>query len=379
MLNRTLLLLVLSLGYQILTAQEQVDCKYVIEDAREAYEAGMVELVPDLLNDCIKNKGLTGELLKEAYKLVINSYLFDFKLEEADTLMYDFVHEFPDYMAENSDPQEFVSLLDSHMQAMSLEQVEIPEDTVDYAAIRKAERKQNRINNRKALNEFGNTVGFVAGPNLSVGHTIEGYTVGEPTGDESHFGMLPGIMMGGEVNLILNGKLEGSAGLLYNLSRYSYKATPLSFTSYRYTEAEHQLLVPLSILFKLNPEKRSYYFYLKGGIVPGYLLRASGSGTRSYDAPLEDVVVDRTRITESRNRFNLDILVGGGIRIPFKKAFFYLETYITSDILRANRGEVHYQNNDLTWLLYHADSDFRLNQFSISGGLCWDLIDLKKQ
>jgi hypothetical protein len=373
MVNRTLLFLVLSLGYQILAAQEQVDCKYVIDDAREAYEAGMLELVPDLLNDCIKNNGLTGELRKEAYKLVINSYLFDYKLEEADTLMYNFVHEFPDYMAENSDPQEFVSLLNSHMKAMSLETEETPEDTVDIAAIQKAERKQNRINSRRALNEFGNTVGFHAGSNFSVGKTLEGYSVGDPAGDQSHFGLLPGIILGGEGNLILNMRLEASIGLLYNLSRYSYKATPLSFTSYRYTEAQHQLLVPLSILYKLNPENRRYCYYLKGGIVPGYLLRASGSGTRSYDAPLEDVVVDRTNITESRNRFNLDILIGGGMRIPLKKAFFFLETFITSDILRANRAEGRYQNNDLTWLLYHVDSDFRVFQLSVSGGLCWDL------
>jgi len=365
---------VLSLGYQTLTAQEQVDCKYLIDDAREAYEAGMVELVPDLLKDCIKNNGLTGEPRKEAYKLVINSYLFDYKLEQADTLMYNFVHEFPDYMAETSDPQEFVSLLDSHMKAMSLEKGEIPEDTVDMDALRKAERKQNRINNTRAVNEFGNTVGFNAGSNFSIGHTIEGYSVGDPAGDESHFGILPGIILGGEGNLILNRRLEASAGLLYSLSRYSYRATPLSFTSYRYTEAIHQLLVPLSVLYKLDPENRRYCYYLKGGLVPGYLLRASGSGTRSYDAPLEDVVVDRTNITESRNRFNLDILVGAGIRIPLKNAFFYVETCITSDILRANRAESRYQNNDLTWLLYHVDSDFRVYQLSISGGLCWDLI-----
>jgi len=373
MLNRTLLFLVLSLGYQILTAQEQVDCKYVIEDAREAYEAGMVELVPDLLKDCIKNNGLTGELRKEAYKLIINSYLFDYKLEEADTLMYDFVHEYPDYMAENSDPQEFESLLDSHMKAMSLEKEKIPEDTVDMAELRKAERKQNRINNRRALYEFGNTIGFNAGGNASIGETLEGYSIGDPAGDESHFGPLPGVMVGGEVNLIFNMRLEASVGLLYNLSRYSYSAAPLSFTSYRYTEAQHQLQVPLSILCKLNPEKRSSCFYLKAGIIPGYLLLASGSGIRSYDAPLEDVVVDGTKITESRNRFNLGILLGGGLRIPLKKAFFYLETCITSDVLNANREGSRYQNNDLTWLLYHVDSDFRVHQLSVSGGLCWDL------
>ena len=89
--NRILIFLVLCLGIQSLTAQDLVDCTYLLEDAREAYDAGMVELVPELLLECIQSNGLSGEAKKEAYRLVISSYLFDYMSAEADSLMDDFV------------------------------------------------------------------------------------------------------------------------------------------------------------------------------------------------------------------------------------------------------------------------------------------------
>ena len=111
-LKGILILLVLCPGIQTLKAQELVDCTNLLEDAREAYEAGMVELVPEFLLECIQSDGLSGEARKEAYKLVINSYIFDYLTAEADSLMDGFVRDFPNYRAENSDSQEFVFLLD---------------------------------------------------------------------------------------------------------------------------------------------------------------------------------------------------------------------------------------------------------------------------
>jgi hypothetical protein len=127
--NRILIFLFLCLGIQTLTAQDLVDCTYLLEDAREAYDAGMVELVPELLLECVQSNGLSGEAKKDAYKLVISSYLFDYMPAEADSLMDDFVREYPEYRAENSDPQEFVFLLEAHLIALGINPDLIPEDT----------------------------------------------------------------------------------------------------------------------------------------------------------------------------------------------------------------------------------------------------------
>ncbi len=368
-----LIFLVLCLGIQTLRAQDMVDCTYLLEDAREAYEAGMVELVPELLLECIQSNGLSGEARKEAYKLVINSYIFDYLTAEADSLMDDFVREFPNYRAVNSDPQEFVFLLDAHLTALGIDPNLAPEDTGPEVVETKAPGYFARRNITKGAGEYGNTVGFNVGATLGISNKLEAYSVGDPGQDDGHFGLLPGFQTGAEANLILNRKLEASFGLLYNLNRFSYSACPLCSISYRYVEAQHQVLLPLSVLYKLNPEDRKICYYLRGGLVPSYLFHTSGKGTRSNETSQDDVVVDQTDITASRVKFNLDALLGGGVRIPLDNAFIFGEIRWTTRLMQVNKEDMRYQNNDLTWLLYHVDSDFRVHQLSICGGICWDL------
>jgi len=371
--RRILIFLLLCLGIQSLTAQDLVNCTYLLEDAKEAYDAGMVELVPELLLECIQSNGLSGEARKEAYKLVINSYLFDYLSAEADSLMDGFVRDFPGYRAQNSDPQEFVFLLNAHLTALGINPDKSPEETLALTEDSKAPGYFARRNITKGAGEYGNTVGFNLGTTLSMPNTLEGYSVGNPGQDDSHFGILPGFQLGVEANQILNRKLEVSFGLHYKLTRFSYSSSPLSFTSYRYVEAQHLVEVPLSLVYKLNPEDQRICYYLRGGFIPSYLFKASGKGARTDDNSQDDVVIDRTQITSSRVKFNLDLMLGGGVRIPLDNAFIFGEVRWASRLIQSNREDERYQNSDLTWLLYHVDSDFRLHQLSICGGICWDL------
>ncbi len=253
--RRILIFLLLCLGIQSLSAQDLVDCTYLLEDAREAYDAGMVELVPELLLECIQANGLSGEAKKEAYKLVINSYIFDYFSAEADSLMDGFVRDFPEYRAQNSDPQEFVFLLDAHLSALGIDPNEVPEDSLTVIEDIKPPGYFARRNITKGAGEYGNTIGFNVGATLSIPNTLEGYSVGDPGQDDSHFGILPGFQAGAEVNLNLNRKLEASFSLLYNLTRFSYSSSPLSFTSYRYVEAQNLVELPVSLIYKLNPKQ----------------------------------------------------------------------------------------------------------------------------
>lgn len=369
--NRILMFLVLCLGYQTVASQDLVDCTYLLADAKEAYEGGMVELVPELLLDCIESNGLSGESRKEAYKLVLNSYIFDYLTVEADSLMDDFIREYPEYRAENSDPQEFVFLLNSHLRALGIDPDQLPGDTVVETDSPSDPKEQKFFARESGV--AGNSMGFKVGGSLSIPRTVEAYSVGDPAEDDGHFGPLPGTLAGAEVNLLLNRRVEASIGLLYSMTRLSYTSAPLSFTSYRYVEAQHQLVLPLTVIYKLNPDTRNISYYLRGGVAPGYLFYASGKGTRSVEGSQEDVSVEKTDITESRSPFNLNILAGGGIRIPIKRAFIYVEGSLNYSVLLVNRDENRYLNNDITWLLYHADSDFRVHQFSICAGICWDL------
>lgn len=372
MFNRFLILLILCMGLQSISAQDLVDCTNFLEDAKEAYAAGMVEVVPELLMECIQTNGLSGEARKEAYKLVINSYLFDYMSAEADSLMDDFVSEFPDYRAAILDPQEFVSLLNAHLIALGIDPDEVPVDSTATGGLNFFQRFRER-EITKGAGEYGNTLGFNVGIPLTLPFTLEGYSVGDPARDESHFGLLPGLMAGAEANLILRTKLEASFGLIYDLSRFTYSATPISQTSYRYVEAQHQFLLPLSLMYKFNPENRKVCYYLRGGIIPSYLFHAMGKGSRTAGGSQDDVQVDPSNITASRVNFNVDGMLGWGFRIPLSNAFIFTEVRLTSRLVKANQEDVRFLNNDLNWLLYHVDSDFRVNKLSICAGICWDI------
>jgi hypothetical protein len=373
MLNRLLIILILGLGIQTISAQELVDCNMLLIDAKEAYTAGMVELVPELLLECIQTGSLTGEARKEAYKLVINSYLFDYMTEEADSLMDGFVRDFPDYREESSDPQEFVTLLEEHLLAAGIDPEQIPADTTAVVVKMNFFQRFRERPITKGAGEFGNTLGFNVGIPLTIPYTLERYRVGDPARDEGHFGMLPGFLAGAEANIILNRKLEASFGLIYDMSRFSYSATPVSLNSYRYVETEHQFLMPLSVLYKFNPENRKVCYYLRGGFIPSYLMYASGKGSRSSGEGQEELIVDPTDISSSRVHFNVDALIGGGLRIPLRNAFIFSEIRLSSRIIQTNREDMRFENNNLSWLLYHVESDFRVHKISICGGICWDL------
>ena len=195
MLKRILFFLVLSMGFQNLAAQDLIDCTNMLADAREAYTAGMVELVPEFLLECIQSNGMSGENRIEAYKLVINSYLFDYLPAEADSLMDSFVREFPDYRAGNSDPQEFVYLLDAHLIALGINPVSLVR-ILQVLSNQKGQVISAGESLQKEPGEYGNSLGFNVGANLNFPNTLEAYSLGDPARDEGTFGVLPGFIVG---------------------------------------------------------------------------------------------------------------------------------------------------------------------------------------
>ncbi len=67
--KRILLIFILITAFASLKAQDDMGCSYLLEDAKEAYLAGMVELVPDLLLPCLDSGRLDGIAKQDAYKL----------------------------------------------------------------------------------------------------------------------------------------------------------------------------------------------------------------------------------------------------------------------------------------------------------------------
>jgi hypothetical protein len=383
MYKRILLILPLFLWLQSsLVAQDVVGCTQLLEDAREAYSAGMVELVPELLLPCIKS-GLSGAPKVEAYKLVINAYLFDYLPDEADRLMSDFLDENPNYEPLVSDPAEFKLLLEAHQQkraeeAAALAAAARARQLEEQAALLKAEeqrRQEIKVQGVSAPDNEKPRMGFVIGVSGSRGMVMESYSVGDPNLDEGAYSLSPGILIGGKVDLPVSKTIEIGIGLEYNRINLGYSASPYDFTSYKYHECENRIQLPLSMALYLNPRGKSRA-YIRAGVVADYLLSASAYGTRSYSetgAYLREVSLEKMSITDARSRMNLHGMLGLGVSIPVKKAFLSVEAAYTAGFLQVNRAGNRYDNQEVLWILYHVDSDFRINQLLLKVGMTWNL------
>lgn len=369
--TRTLISMILLIVNQAILAQNQVGCSQLLEDAREAYEAGMVELVPDLLNPCLE-AGLTGAELQEAYKLVINAYLFDYLPDRADNLIQEFLLKFPDYKPEPEDPGEFLLLLEKY------QQVEDQQETQDM------EEEDERTGQEMIIQEevpverkqFG-SIGFTLGGDLTFPQLTERYSTGDPSLDEGNFTVsVPGFHVGGIMNLNMGRSVEATFEIHYTRLHLQYVGEPFSFVSYTCQEYQNWLGVPVSLAVTFNPRSR-VKVYMRFGVAVEYLVSANVSAIRSYSETgttyLRDVELENVNISDARESINLLGTGGLGIKFPFSGGHFFIEPRFNYGFFSTNDPEHRYDNQDLTWLIYHVDSDFKVNYLTMSLGLTWNL------
>lgn len=365
-----------------LDAQDMVGCTGLLEDAKEAYAGGMVELVPELLLPCIKS-GLSGAPKQEAYKLVINAYLFDYLPDEADKLMSDFLDENPNYEALPSDPAEFKLLLNAHKdrraeEAAALVAAARTQQLEQEAARQQAEEqsKQERKTRSGAAPDTDKPrVGFVVGVSGSKGSITEAYGVGDPATSNGKYAFSPGIIVGAKFDLPVNDVIEIGIGLQYNRLNLKYTASPFDFTSYEYRECENIFQLPLSMALYVNPKSKTRA-YFRIGVVPSYMLSASAYGTRTYNGSqplLKDLELDKMSISDTRSRMDIQGLLGVGVNIPLQNAFLSIEAAYAMGFLQTNSGANRYNNDDILWILYHLDNNFRVNQLQLNVGMTWNL------
>ena len=216
--------------------------------------------------------------------------------------------------------------------------------------------------------------GFILGSNLSFPQLVEPYATSDPLSVEGRYSKAtPGLHLGGALSLKLGRSVNASFELLYQRSRFSYSATPYNFTSYEYHEVGNRFALPVSFLFSLNPEGHSQV-YLRLGLMADYLLSASASATRTYTTSGNpDVVLEDTKMTASRNRMNLYGMGGLGVKIPVQSAYLFIETRFQYGLFRNNKEAERYSNQDLIWLIYHVDNDFKLHQLNLSAGMVFPL------
>ncbi len=95
-----------------LLAQEAGTCAEKLKSAETYFSKGQVDLIPDLLAECLKS-GFKKEEALTAYKLLIQTLLLNDQLKEADSSMLAFLKDNPEYQLSPTDHSSFVYLYNS--------------------------------------------------------------------------------------------------------------------------------------------------------------------------------------------------------------------------------------------------------------------------
>lgn len=312
-------------------AQES-ECAFKLQEAEDYYETGVLDSIPSMLRDCVKNDGFDDEELARAYKLLIKTYLFEDFQEMAELTMLKFLKKFPEYEIRPTDPVEFTYLYKSYQ-------------TVPVYSI-----------------------GFIAGVNYSFVRILEPYTLdnaGDYEGGYSSSGVT--YQFGMQIKRYINENIDINLDVIYTSKIYNNTLDQID-SKITYDETQSMLSFPLSGTYDFLLGKFSPYARL--GINLDYMLSASASLKRSIESitGVDDVTGSAIDIFGNRKPYNISAIIGGGIKYNVKKGYLMLDLRYHMGFTNNVNGENRYAIQEL-WSDYnYIDDDFSLNNLFISVG-----------
>jgi hypothetical protein len=312
-------------------SQEAGSCAEKLKNAQALFARGQVEQVPLMLSECLKS-GFSREEYLDAYKLLIQSYMFEDKLLKADSAMLEFLKKNPEYELSPTDHSSFVHLFSEFIVKPVIQ------------------------------------VSFHIGTNIPYLTFIDPkFIFGEP-GESTYNSELLNLYISLEAKFELNKKMDLNIETAYSqLSFINVEKIPNNGTT-TYTETQRRIEIPLSMTYnfkrfgKLTP-------YGRLGFGPALSLGSIGtpefkpSDINGYSLPALDI--DR-----AGSRIKLDIFVqaGGGIKYKTRGGFFFTE-------LRTNIGffdqvirEGYSTEEQELARYFYADDDFNLNALNFTLG-----------
>ncbi|MCB8964664.1 MAG: outer membrane beta-barrel protein [Bacteroidales bacterium] len=320
------ILLVFSIGFA--SAQTASVCTEVLKEAERKFDEGKLDEIPQMLQSCLQD-GFTKEEKVRAYKLLIQTYLFSERLQQADEVMMRFLNEFPSYSIAVNDPKEFVNLYRTY--------------------------RTNPIFK----------VELSAGVTFCKPSVVEQYGVGDINTIESTY--KPKMGYGVALNYInsLYRDFDYSIGVSLTVQNFDYSNTPTSYSSVTGSFSSTYIGLPLAVRYNYN--LRGITIFAKAGVEPVYLAKSTVELTRL------DKIIGRQEpfsgtedLLSSSNRFDVRPFVGLGASFKLWDGWFNVAGgYKLSTMVQANNDK-RYSNQTLFSKYYFVLDDLRLNQYYIS-------------
>jgi opacity protein-like surface antigen len=316
--------------YNPVFSQDQGNCAEKLKTAQTLFERGQVDQVPALLNDCLKS-GFSREESLTAYKLLIQSFLFEDNEQKADSTMMEFLSRNPEYKVSATDHSSFVHLY-------------------------------NNFNLKKVVQlsvHLGTNI-----PNISVIKQISHASIpGKNTYGNYSFNLYASI----EASFRLTQKLQFNAEVGYSQISFQNKEEFMGFGESRYNEKQLRFIIPLTVTYdfrnfgKLTP-------YGRAGAGPSFILNTNAQASfENYVDPRSSLPGRDFDRHDARISTDLTAQLGAGLKFKIRQGFLFAEVRSDFGILNQSLGKGLY-NQELSWHYNYIDDRFRINSLNFNLG-----------
>ena len=312
-------------------SQNTGSCAEKLANAQTLFEKGQVDQVPAMLYDCMKS-GFNREESLTAYKLLIQSYLFDDKLEIADSTMLAFLKRNPEYQISPTDHSSFVNLF-NNFRVKPVIQIAI---------------------------HLGTNLPFIT--------FIDQKSVDSEFGMSRYNTNALNLYISVEAKIELNKKLEINAEAGFSKLSFSNIGNFMGFGETDYSESQKRIEIPLSATYnpksfgKLTP-------YVRLGFGPALTIGSTAKATFNPTDINNFESRKGSDIDRKDSRIVLDIFtqVGAGIKFKTPGGYLFSEVRSTFGILNQtiDGGET---TSELIWHYFYKDNDFHINSLNFSVG-----------
>ncbi len=321
----------------------QNTCTDQLRLAQTRFDEGSLDEIPLLIDACMKD-GFTNEEKTNAYKLLIQTYLFNELPEKADEVMMLFLREFPSYTLAVNDPKEFINLYNTYRTTPIMK------------------------------------IQITLGMPLTSPMVIEPFGINNLNADKAKFSQKVGGML--EINYInkLYKSFDYSIGSSFSLLRYGYLDNPYPFTEVKGTASDIYIGLPLSVRY--NYKFRRINLFAKTGIEPAYLLSSRMDLTRNKKNVIGAQPYTGTEnLTTNHRQFDFRPIMSMGIGFKLYKQDFLFTVgmkFGTRSVVNPDKILNSDISSTLALKYYYVEDKMTLNQTYFSFSYIFSVYKPKK-
>ncbi|MBB6461585.1 outer membrane beta-barrel protein [Flammeovirga kamogawensis] len=319
------------------TIVEAQDCEEAFVQANVLYNEGKLSQVPEKINSCIELGYESESKQIQARRLVILSYLYADRLDEAEENMLLLLKQYPEYKPVSADPAELKNLY-------------------------------SKFRTRPIM-----TFGLLGGVTYNQAHIEQTFGVGsEELHSAVEYAPKVNFKVGVSFSYLLNTHLHLNLSPSYENVVFETSEKPLNFSTTTMKEAQSWLHVPLVLRWMITQKTKLKPFIGVGGGLR-YLLSASIEGTQSFDnSEIADIEPSPITVKEQRKEILYEAYFQLGFQVKSRMTHWTVMATYSYALDTFNKPNNRYDNSELIFSYGFIDNDIKLDVISLNVSFSYD-------